>query len=117
MNKAYKEGIIKEAGLAAFKILVTTFKACELKTHIEQMFIDDNTGEEFVLKFYSKEGFDRLLKANELSDLEYWKQRCKLSEKIEQESPCDPDITNGQIEAWNNYSEFMETHENPELIK
>ena len=58
MNKAFKEEIIKEAGLAAFKILVTTFKACELKTHIEQMFIDDKTREEFVLKFYSKDGFD-----------------------------------------------------------
>lgn len=57
-----KEKIIKKAGEAACKILVTAFKICGLSTHIEQMFIDKETGEEFVLKFYSKEGFDKFLK-------------------------------------------------------
>lgn len=60
-NMSNKEEIIKEAGIAACKILVTAFKICDLETHIEQMFIDENTGEEFILKFYSKKGFRRFL--------------------------------------------------------
>jgi hypothetical protein len=31
------EEIIKEAGIAACKILATAFKVCDLETHIEQM--------------------------------------------------------------------------------
>jgi len=56
-----REEILKEAGIAACKILVTAFKVCDLETHIEQMFIDENTGEEFILKFYSQKGFNRFL--------------------------------------------------------
>jgi hypothetical protein len=29
------------------------------------MFIDENTGEEFILKFYSKKGYSRLFKDKE----------------------------------------------------
>ena len=38
---------------------------------------------------------------------DYWEQRCKLIEKVEEENPCDSDITSGQIEAWNNYHKFI----------
>ena len=55
-----REEIINEAGIAACKILVTAFKVCDLETHIEQMFIDEKTGEEFILKFYSKKGYKRM---------------------------------------------------------
>lgn len=41
-----------------------------------------------------------------LTDLEYWKQRCKLMENIEAESPRDPGITKDQIEAWNKFNTF-----------
>ncbi len=61
MEKTEKEQIIEEAGKAACKILVTAFKICDLKTHMEQMFIDDKTGDQFILKFYSQEGFSRFL--------------------------------------------------------
>jgi len=52
-----KEDIIKEAGITACKILVATFRTCGLESHIEQMFIDEKTGEEYVLQFYAKKGF------------------------------------------------------------
>lgn len=45
-----------------------------------------------------------------MKDLEYWKQRCLLAEKCLEESPCDPDITESQIKAWNNYHEFIKSH-------
>jgi hypothetical protein len=40
----------------------------------------------------------------------YWEQRCKLIEKVEEENPCDPDITSGQIEAWSNYHKFIKEY-------
>lgn len=39
-------------------------------------------------------------------DLEYWKKRCELAEKCMEESPCDPDITTGQIEAHAEWDDF-----------
>ena len=42
----------------------------------------------------------------------YWKTRCKLAEKIEEENPCDPDVTGGQIQAWNNYHNFIKDNGN-----
>jgi len=50
-----------------------------------------------------------LLQSNKelLEALEYWKKRCKLIETCENESPCDPDITSEQIEAWKNYHNFI----------
>lgn len=60
------------------------------------------------------------LKQNDLSvvvsgsliDVEYWKQKCKLMEAIDEESPCDPDITEDQIKAWQNYHNFIKEHGN-----
>ena len=45
----------------------------------------------------------------ELGELcEFWEQRALLAESIINQSPCDPDITPGQIEAWEKYEKFME---------
>lgn len=44
-----------------------------------------------------------------LSD-DYWKVRCKLSEAIEEQNPCDPDITSEQIAAWSDYYNFIKVH-------
>ena len=41
-----------------------------------------------------------------ITELEYWKEKCKLLEAIEAENPCDPDITNDQIKAYSNYNKF-----------
>jgi len=38
---------------------------------------------------------------------EYWKRRCLLAEKINEVSPCDPDMTKQQIEAINKYNDFI----------
>lgn len=38
---------------------------------------------------------------------DYYKKRCELAEKYISESPCDPDITKLQFEAWNEYQEFI----------
>lgn len=45
-----------------------------------------------------------------LSELDYWKIRCKLSEAIEAENPCDPDITTEQINAYSDYNKFIERY-------
>ncbi len=39
--------------------------------------------------------------------MNYWRQRCKLAESIIEACPCDPDITEGQIEAFKKYHEFI----------
>ena len=44
------------------------------------------------------------------SELEYWKQRCELAEKFIEESPCDPDITTEQADAWDNYQWFLKNN-------
>lgn len=41
---------------------------------------------------------------------QYWRERCTLAEKCLEESPCDPDITPKQIEAWSNYHAFIKEH-------
>lgn len=38
---------------------------------------------------------------------EYWRKRCELAERCLEESPCDPDITKGQIMAHKAYNEFL----------
>jgi hypothetical protein len=55
---------------------------------------------------------DYLLEEIEVQELVkvayYLMRRCELAEKIIKETPCDPDITRGQIKAWREYEEFME---------
>ena len=41
------------------------------------------------------------------ADNDYWKLRCQLAEDCLEKSPCDPDITNEQIQAWNEYHTFI----------
>lgn len=41
------------------------------------------------------------------SEADYWSERCKLVEAIREETPCDPDITTNQKNAWNNYNKFI----------
>lgn len=43
------------------------------------------------------------------SEEDYWKQRCLLAEKFIEESPCDPDITHAQMDAYKAYNEFLNT--------
>lgn len=52
-----------------------------------------------------------LLKREE--EVNYWKARCKLAETCIEESPCDPDITKGQIIAFENYHNFIKNNTNP----
>lgn len=37
----------------------------------------------------------------------YWKTRCELAEAFIKASPCDPDITSKQIEAYQKYMQFL----------
>lgn len=39
--------------------------------------------------------------------MEYWRKRCQLAEKCLDESPCDPDITDDQIEAHKEWEKFI----------
>ena len=41
------------------------------------------------------------------ADADYWSERCKHAENIWEKSPCDPDITDEQIEAHNEYHNFI----------
>lgn len=41
------------------------------------------------------------------ADADYWSERCKHAENIWEKSPCDPDITDEQIEANNEYHNFI----------
>jgi len=41
------------------------------------------------------------------AELEYWKQRCLMAERFIDESPCDPDITPEQINAYANWQYFV----------
>lgn len=40
---------------------------------------------------------------------DYWQVRCALAEKFIDESPCDPDITKEQTEAWAKYQDYIKT--------
>jgi hypothetical protein len=42
-------------------------------------------------------------------DYEYWKNRCQAAERFIEESPCGPDVTVSQMEAyqqWNRAKDF-----------
>ena len=44
-----------------------------------------------------------------LTELKYYKEKCRLLENIEKENPCDPDIYASQIEAYSEYHSFLKT--------
>lgn len=47
-----------------------------------------------------------------LPDVAYWRNRCLLAEKCLSASPCDPDVTDEQINAHKAYNQFIETFGN-----
>lgn len=48
-----------------------------------------------------------------MTDLEYWRTRCELAEECLEQSPCDTDITRGQIEAQSAYVTFIANNDAP----
>lgn len=78
----------------------------ELQIAIESM-VDDY--HENQLKLLNKQNVSKA-EGVSLPDLEYWKQRCILMEHIDEESPCDPDITSDQIKAYANFHNFIKEH-------
>jgi len=44
---------------------------------------------------------------------DYWKTRCLLAERVNETSPCDPDITSQQIEAHKTYNDFLTNNKEP----
>jgi len=44
--------------------------------------------------------------------LEYWKKRAELAEKYISESPCDPDITTEQLNAYLQWQEYLKDKTN-----
>jgi len=58
---------------------------------------------EFNDKYLEVKAENERLKA----DVDYWKTLCQLAEDCLEKSPCDPDITSEQIEAWKAYHRFI----------
>ena len=48
-----------------------------------------------------------------MTDLEYWRTRCELAEECLEQSPCDTDITRGQILAHEAYCNFIANNDAP----
>lgn len=48
----------------------------------------------------------------QMDRLEFYRRLCGLQAKFIQESPCDPDMTRGQLEAWKELQEFKRKHQN-----
>lgn len=65
----------------------------------------DNTLMHFAM-LYHKEQL-ALYGVSGSADADYWSERCKHAENIWEKSPCDPDITEEQIEAHNEYHNFI----------
>lgn len=66
--------------------------------------VDFNKGVDELMKFVKPKAAQPALSAS------YWEQRCFLAEKCIEESPCDPDITKSQIEAFDAYRVFIENN-------
>jgi hypothetical protein len=79
-------------------ILMATYK-----THKELSVITNEAMEAYAQQF------------REVGDSEYWNKRCVLAEKCLEKSPCDPDITSEQIEALDNYHQFIRLNGNKEI--
>jgi len=61
------------------------------------------TAQDFLAKF----------RDNQMSELEYWKERCILAEAMEAASPCDRDINKKQIAAHEAYNNFIRNNPEP----
>lgn len=78
----------------------------------EVEFLGDKTGNiTKAMKAYAsqftphKEGY-----SVELELIEYWRERCLAAEVFIKESPCDPDITATQIEAYNKWQDLNKSY-------
>ena len=49
-------------------------------------------------------------------NLEYWEKRCKLAENFIDKSPCDPDITNDQMRAFEEWQSFVQLENKENII-
>ena len=77
----------------------------ELLTRIPQNIITELISKSTELLRKHK-GNRRLMKSR---DKAYWKERCQLAEKYIEESPCDPDIYQAQLDAywkWKNFKKL-----------
>jgi len=72
------------------------------KTTIAKFSIKENWQVGAILDFAKYYHNEHLLKLDD-----YWEIRCKLIEQVEENNPCDPDITQKQIDAWNKYHDFI----------
>jgi hypothetical protein len=43
--------------------------------------------------------------------IKYWKTRCELAEAYIKETPCDPDTTPEQANAWTAWMDFIKDNE------
>ena len=66
---------------------------------------DDYMGEIYVTHVLVKKPIEDVIKERMPTE-EYWKKRCELAEKFILESPCDPDIHEDQIKAYNEWTDF-----------
>ena len=64
--------------------------------------------------FLSRNGKDELIESllilynvSGSADADYWSERCKHAENIYENCPCDPDITDEQIESISGYHNFI----------
>lgn len=74
----------------------------------ECSFLEDKTEltyPEFIKLFEGKER----VKTELIPDAAYWRYRCLLAEKCLSVSPCDPDITEEQINSHKDYNEYLKT--------
>ena len=82
------------------------------KHHFEADFY--NTATAFFKGHFSVRNVTHVLVKKPIEDVikermpteEYWKKRCELAEKFILESPCDPDIHEDQIKAYNEWTDF-----------
>lgn len=67
---------------------------------------DNNTFPAYMVEFWlERKPIEEVIKERMPTE-EYWKKRCELAEKFILESPCDPDIHEDQIKAYNEWTDF-----------
>ena len=75
--------------------------------------IDENTSMHLIedaqnyIKALGKENLLSISGVSGSADANYWSERCKHAENIYENCPCDPDITDDQIEAISGYHKFI----------
>ena len=64
----------------------------------------------FIMRLNMIEEIKQLNLALVSDSADYWSARCRRVEKINSESPCDPDITGGQMQAHEDMRLFEDKH-------